>query len=378
MTRYELVSAESRLADVVVRLSREQRVAVDLESNGFFRYRERVCLVQLAAAETAFLVDPLAIDDPQPLGRLLADPSVEKIFHAPDYDLRSLDRDWGFRVNNLFDTGIAAALAGSTRLGLQSVLMEHAGVELVKPRKLQRSDWTIRPLSDVALDYAAQDVLHLPRVRESLSARLKELSRLEWAEEEFARMETVRHVPPDRESAFLSTRGSRDLDGRGLAILHSLSRFREREAGRLDRPLFKVIPDSALIQLSSDPTTNLSNVKGLGRYARPPANRGLKTAIAKGISAQPVTRPRQTRSGGRLSPSERKRVSDRLRSLKGWRNGLGSELGLDATLLWPAASLGRLAQNPADLDAELQSPEVRDWQKRQFVQSLKAVLQTLP
>ena len=235
MIRYELVSAESRLADVVVRLSRERRVAVDLESNGFFRYRERVCLVQLAAAETAFLVDPLAIDDPQPLGRLLADPLVEKIFHAPDYDLRSLDRDWGFRVNNLFDTGIAAALAGSTRLGLQSVLMEYAGVELVKPRKLQRSDWTIRPLSDVALDYAAQDVLHLPRVRESLSARLKELSRLEWAEEEFARMETVRHVPPDRELAFLSTRGSRDLDGRGLAILRSLSRFRDLR-GQSPRP----------------------------------------------------------------------------------------------------------------------------------------------
>ena len=151
----------------------------------------------------------------------------------PDYDLRSLDRDWGFRVNNLFDTSIAAAFAGSEQLGLQSVVEEHAGVELVKDRKLQRSDWTMRPLSPEALTYSADDVLHLLKVRESLSARLETLSRLSWAEEEFARMENVRHTPPERELAFLSIKGSRDLDGRGLAILRSLYQFREQEAKHL-------------------------------------------------------------------------------------------------------------------------------------------------
>ena len=147
MSQIELVSVESQLAEVVERISRAPRVAVDIESNGFFRYHERVCLVQLASAETAFLVDPLAIEDMRPLGDLLGDRSVEKVFHAADYDLRSLDRDWGFRVNNLFDTGIAAGFVGSKQLGLQSVVEEHAGVELAKHRKLQRSDWTLRPLS---------------------------------------------------------------------------------------------------------------------------------------------------------------------------------------------------------------------------------------
>ena len=251
MSQIELVSVESQLAEVVERISRAPRVAVDIESNGFFRYHERVCLVQLASAETAFLVDPLAIEDMRPLGDLLGDRSVEKVFHAADYDLRSLDRDWGFRVNNLFDTGIAAAFVDSKQLGLQSVVEEHAGVELAKHRKLQRSDWTLRPLSPEALKYAADDVLHLLQVREALSARLKELSRLAWAEEEFARLENVRHTPPDRELAFLSIKGSRDLDGRGLAVLRSLFQFREQEASRLDRPFFKVIPDSALVKLSS-------------------------------------------------------------------------------------------------------------------------------
>ena len=276
MSRIELVDTGPRLSEVVDRISRAPRVAVDIESNGFFRYHERVCLVQLAASETAFLVDPLAIDDVQPLGDLLGDQSVEKVFHGADYDLRSLDRDWGFRVNILFDSGIAAAFVGSARLGLQSVVLEQLGIELPKPLELQRSDWTLRPLSPEALDYAANDVLHLSRVRETLASQLKELSRLEWAKEEFTRLENVRHAPADRESAFLSVKGSQGLDGRGLAILRSLFQFREREASRLDRSRFRVMPDSALVQVASEPTADLSAVKGLGRYGRSPACEGLR------------------------------------------------------------------------------------------------------
>ena len=377
MSQIELVSVESQLAEVVERISRAPRVAVDIESNGFFRYHERVCLVQLASAETAFLVDPLAIEDMRPLGDLLGDRSVEKVFHAADYDLRSLDRDWGFRVNNLFDTGIAAGFVGSKQLGLQSVVEEHAGVELAKHRKLQRSDWTLRPLSPEALKYAADDVLHLLQVREALSARLKELSRLAWAEEEFARLENVRHTPPDRELAFLSIKGSRDLDGRGLAVLRSLFQFREQEASDLDRPFFKVIPDSALVKLSSEPTADLSTVKGLGRFGRPPANRALKAAIDKGLRSRPVTWPKRTRSEETWSPAERERVRTRLRSLKTWRSQLGRELRLDSGLLWPAVSLERLAWRPCGLHSELVSPEVRSWQKREFGAALRTILATL-
>ena len=210
----ELVSTASRLAEVVDVLLQAPRVAVDLESNGFFRYHECVCLVQLSAGETAFLVDPLAIDDMGPLGVLLGDRSVEKVFHAADYDIRSLDRDWGFRVVGLFDTGIAAAFVGSSQLGLQSVVQEQTGVALAKPRKLQRSDWTRRPLEPEALRYAADDVLHLQQVREALSAKLQELSRLEWVKEEFARLENVRHTPADREQAYLSVKGGAASTGK--------------------------------------------------------------------------------------------------------------------------------------------------------------------
>ena len=354
------------------------RVAVDIESNGFFRYNERVCLVQLASTESAFLIDPLALDDVGPLGDLLGDRSVEKVFHAADYDLRSFDRDWGFRVRNIFDTSIAAAFVGSKQLSLQHAVKEHAGVELAKSRKLQLSDWTKRPLSHEALSYAANDVLHLLDVREAQSARLKKLSRLQWVKEEFTRLENVRHTPPDHESAFLSIKGSHELDGRGLAVLRSLFQFRKQEARRLDRPFFKVIQDSALVRLSSDPTANLSTVKGLGRFGHPPADRGLKRAIAEGLRSRPVTRPKPTRSRDeRWCPEERQKARTRFRSLKAWRSHLGEELELDPSLLWPTVSLDRLARRPCSLHSELVSPEVRSWQKQEFGNALRIVLESL-
>ena len=127
MGQIEFIDTDAGLAEAVGLLSYERRVAVDMESNGFFRYHERICLVQLAAGDTAFVVDPLAIDDLRPLGVLLANGSLEKLFHAAGNDVRSLHRDWGFRVDNLFDTSIAAAFVGSTQLGMQAVLKEHAG-----------------------------------------------------------------------------------------------------------------------------------------------------------------------------------------------------------------------------------------------------------
>ena len=228
MIHINLVESESHLATVVDDLRKTDRVAVDIESNGFFRYHERICLVQISAGETAFIVDPLTIDDVRPLGDLLADSSVEKIFHASGYDLRSFDRDWGFKVSNLFDTLVAAAFVGAEQLGLQSVVKEYTGVILPKDRKLQRSDWTLRPLSSEALTYAASDVVHLLRVRDAISEQLKKLSRLSWVQEESRMMQKVRHTQPNRELAFLSAKGSRELDGRGLAILRSLFEFRER------------------------------------------------------------------------------------------------------------------------------------------------------
>ena len=267
----EIVTGGERLAQVVEDASRRPRVALDLEANGFHRYPERICLLQLAWAESVVLIDPLAIPDVSPLGELLADPSAEVVMHSADYDVRSLDREWKFEVRNLFDTSIASAFVGSEKLGLAAVLEEHLSVSVNKSKRLQRADWTTRPLSPEAQRYAAEDVYHLERLRDLLAKRLRDLGRLDWVQEECERQTRVQFRPRDLEWAFASLKGSRTLDGRGLAVLRELHRFREQEAVRMDRPSFKVMSDATLVGLAASPRSDLAAIKSLGRYRTPPA-----------------------------------------------------------------------------------------------------------
>ena len=370
----ETIADAARLETVVDTASRQTRVAVDLESNGFHRYPERVCLVQIAVGDEAYFVDPLSVEDVSPLGRLLADASVEKVFHSADYDVRSLSRDWGFRVHGLFDTSIAAAFTGSERLGLAAVLKEHLDVDIPKSKKLQRADWTLRPLSNEMLRYAAADVLHLARLREVLHGKLRKLGRTGWVEEETERLAAVRHSEPDPEWGFLSIKGSRDLDGRGLAVLRSLHDFRESEARRRDRPPFKVLSDAVLVALAAEPGSDLMRVKGIGPYAYRRNSSGLRSAIREGLGSAPVKRPRPLPSGRpRLSRADREAAAKRLRLLKQWRLEHAGRLKLDPGLLWPAPSLERLSVEPGDFDGEAKSDEVRQWQRRELGQSLRAL-----
>ena len=162
----EVIDTPARLASLVETLLQEPCIALDSESNSFHRYPERVCLVQIATRTDAWMIDPLAFEDVTSFGRLLADKGVEKVIHAADNDVRSFDREWGFRVGNVYDTSIAGRFTGMRRSGLDTVLLEGLGVTIKKSKNLQRADWTVRPLSAEAMAYAVDDVTHLiDRVR---------------------------------------------------------------------------------------------------------------------------------------------------------------------------------------------------------------------
>ena len=348
---------------------------MDLESNGFHRYLERVCLVQLAMADEIYLIDTLAIEDMAPLGVLLSAPSVVKIFHSAAYDIRSLDRDWGFRVSPLFDTSIGAAFIGHTRLGLAALIKDWFDVEIPKTKRLQRADWTVRPLSAELREYAATDVIYLARLAELLNDRLSVLGRTEWVREECERLTDVRYAAPDCKSSFLSVKGSRKLNGQGLAILRALYFFRDREALRRDCPPFKVFSNTAMLALSESPKADLSTVKGLGRYSYGRGATGVRESLLEGMDADPVIRPSaNVGERPRVKAEERSAIRKRLQLLKQWRLEHARHLDLDAGLLWPAASLERLSANPSILEDEFESREVRRWQREEFGASLSAFL----
>ena len=369
MTSPALIDGQRELDAAVAALASAPALAVDTESDSRHRYPEKVCLIQLSDGAETYLVDALAGLDYGGLGRAFADARVQKILHGGDYDLRCLDRDFGFAFANCCDTSIAARFAGLERFGLASLLEDLLGINIPKDQKLRRADWSRRPLPPDALAYAAADALHLPALRDALDKRLRALGRRDWVAEECARLAEVRHAPPDPAMAFLSVKGAHALDERALAILKALWTFREGEARRLNRPPGYILSAQALAFLSANPNADLAKVPGLGPVLVRRYGRAIRAALAVGKAAPPETRPRPE---GPFVPRMTKPESALLARLKKWRAGLGAELRLDPSLLWPMRSLERLARAPQSLDAELQASEIRAWQRKEFAASLRA------
>ncbi len=376
-----MVTDAHGLARLVERLSREQCIVIDTESNSFHRFPDRVCLVQIAAGGRAWVIDPLEMttDDVAPLGVLLADPDIEKVIHAASNDIRVLDKEWSFRVANVFDTSIAAQFCGMRRIGLDSVLLDALGVAIVKSKSLQRADWTVRPLPDEALQYAVDDVLHLQDLRDELVRRLEELGRAQWAKEECRRLENVRYRTPDPpEIAFLNTKGSRALGPQELAVLRELYVFRYNEGMRRDMPPFKIMSDAVLTTIAAAGHDELGEIEGIPPNSLRRYGKRLQRARERGLASPPVTRPRNgnSNSNGAEGRPTREQI-DLLRALKAWRNERGEELSLDPALIWPMPSLERLARDPSLLNDETGegASVVREWQAREFRESLAAALE---
>ncbi|MFC2003906.1 ribonuclease D [Chloroflexota bacterium] len=365
----EIVSRPARLGAAAREMVGSHAIALDTESNSFHHYPEQLCLIQIASRHKVYIIDTISLYDLAPLRDVLADVSIEKVVHGADYDIRSLDRHCGLHIHNLFDTSIAARFIGITQFGLASLTRDLLGITINKSKRLQRTDWGRRPLSTGALEYAATDVRHLLALREILDQRLRTLGRAAWVAEECARIEEVRYTTPNLETAYLSVKGVKDLDGHGLAVLQSLFLFREEEARRQHRPPFFVLPDASLIFLATSPEAVLSEVPGLGQTGLKRFGQGLQQALRNGITATPIHRPRLIKAV-RASEEQVQRLS----RLKEWRTSLGSSLSLEPSLLWPLTSLKRLAKAPDTLSVELTSDNICHWQRDVVASSLQACL----
>ncbi len=369
----EIVSQSAQLDVAVQAMAGSRAIALDTESNSFQHYPEQLCLIQIATRHKVHIIDTISLKELAPLKEVLVDDSIKKVVHGADYDIRSLDRHYGFRIRNLYDTNIAARFAGITQVGLAALIKDLLSVNIHKSKRLQRADWGRRPLSAEALDYATTDVRYLLALRETLDQRLQALGRTAWVTEECARLEEVRYTAPNLETAYLSIKEAKNLDGCGLAILRSLFLFREKEARRQRRPPFFVIPDAALIYLATSPTAALSEVPGLGQTGLQRFGRGLHQALRDGLAAPPIHRPPPMTA----EPVSHEQIQ-RLSRLKAWRSSISVTLSLDPTLLWPTASLERLAKSPDTLGVELTSTNIRCWQRDHFASSLHAYLESLP
>lgn len=340
-----VVTTDDQLRRLVSSVQNLPHLAVDTESNSLHAYRERVCLIQLSTREADYLIDPLALHDISPLGPLLADGAVEKVFHAAEYDLACLRRDFGFHAANLFDTRVAARTLGRLRTGLGDLLEEAFAVHLDK--RHQRANWGKRPLPEMLLDYARLDTRYLLPLRDRLIEELRQAGRMAEAAEECQRLASAPAPPTENGEGFWRVTNARKLSGTQAAVLRELYAQREAEAQRRDCPPFKVLGDDALLALAQAMPRNraaLEKVDGVSERARGRYGSEWLVAIRRGLDAPPPPRP-VSRNGDESSQA-------RFQRLREWRREAAAARGVESDLILPRDMAWEIARaNPADMDA---------------------------
>jgi ribonuclease D len=362
---WSYVDTLPKLAAFVAAVRREPRLGVDTEAASFHRYRDRIYLLQISSASQTALIDPLAVTDLAPMGALLSDPQVEKVFHDADYDLRVLDRDYGFRAVRLFDTRIAAQLAGEPAIGLAALLDKYAGIKLDKEH--QKADWSLRPLTPPMLAYAAADTQHLLTLRDALEQRLTQLGRLTWAQEEFKQLESLRWTGPAAgggdEETYLRLKGAKALQPRSLAALRLLHRWRETVAEREDKAPFRIIGNDALLGVSRALPASPPDLSGIRELPSSLARRhgaALLDAVARAKALPDGELPRLER---RARPQKDAGFDARVDKLKEARNRVATALGLEAGVLCGRTTLEAVVRaRPVDRAALERVTELRRWQ----------------
>lgn len=251
--KWLLVDTPKKLQRAVSDFEQANVLSIDTEYDSFRYFREKLCLIQIHSNHTTYIFDPLNNLNLSFLGRYFDNHHIVKILHAADNDIRLLKRDYKFNFRNIFDTHRAALLLGFKELSLEKMIKEFAGVELKKSRKIQRSPWDNRPLTEEQLQYAVQDVIYLPVLYEKQYLELKRRDLNDSAAEAFARIAETnwKEKRIDRQGHTKIT-GYNSLNQKQKDLLKKLYVWRFHRAKDENRAVFMFLPDSNLLGLAQD------------------------------------------------------------------------------------------------------------------------------
>ncbi len=296
-------------ADGLEHLARALRgspwLAVDTEFLRERTYHPRLCLVQVATDDLVACIDPLAIDDLDPLWQRLLDPATVVVLHAARQDLELVYHLTGRLPAQVFDTQLAATVLGQgDQVGYARLVKDLLDIDLDKSQT--RTDWCRRPLTRAQLDYAADDVRHLRTIYHAQRRQLAELGREDWLTADFAALGDPDAYRPDPRGAWQRVRGQQKLKPRQRAVLRELAAWRERLAEASDRPRRWVMKDDTLLALASQQPRDrgdLERVRGLDAATRDRHGDALLAAIADGRAVPGTDLPRVPR-GPRLDEAQ--------------------------------------------------------------------------
>jgi ribonuclease D len=353
-----------QLADELVHW---KRIAVDTESNSLHAFQEQLCLIQFSTPRTDYLVDPLGLKNLNPLQIIFRTPGIELVFHAAEYDLICLKRDFSITVASLFDTMQAARILGYEKVGLDSMLEIKLGIKLNK--KYQKADWGERPLSYEMLNYARLDTHHLLDLRDSLQTELQARGRWDLAQEEFVRLAHGNGNGKGEVPAWQRVKGAQKFTDRQLTILQQLCTWREKQAKQMNRPPFKVIDDKRLIAITQTLPETHKDLTKLGLTARQIHLFGneILEAVRRGKQTTMVSRPHS------LRPNQA--FLDRLNVLSEWRKKVGLKTGVESDVILPRNWMNHIAEkNPGNLKELANLMPDSPWRIKEFGEEILAVI----
>jgi ribonuclease D len=370
---YKMINTPNELENFVRTIENEKAVGVDLEADSMYHFKEKVCLIQMAATNINVVIDPLVVKDLSPLKPIFNRGDICKIFHGADYDVRSLYRDFRITIHNLFDTELASRFLGFPESGLEAVLKNKFAVTLDK--KFQRKDWSKRPLPPDMIAYAAKDAGYLLPLAQSLKAELERKKRLGWVSEECEYLSRVRPSTAKDQPLYLNFKGAGKLDPRSLAVLEALLGFRREVARKKDKPLFRIFGNRSLLELAGKKPLNLEQLEKTGALSSRQISmygREMLTAIQGAMKLPAEELPIYPR---KKSPRVSLAVAERVKALRNWRDKQVQKLAIDPALICTKALISTIAvQRPLKLSELAAIKEMKNWQRNEFGRDIVGVL----
>lgn len=344
MVSFQFIDRAEQLNDVVKRHAGERAVGLDTEFMRDRTFFPQLCLVQLASERGVFCIDPLAIGDLGSLDALLADGTCRKIVHAARQDIEVLLTRCRALPSQVFDTQVAAALLGMPpQIGYGDLVKRELGVELEKAHA--RTDWTIRPLSAEQLEYAAEDVCHLPPLAAALERDLGQRGRASWFAYEMQRIADPALYRAQPEEAWRRLKGLDALDARRMEVAKALARWREERAMRRDLPRGWILADEVLqeiVRVLPADRDALARIRALPRGVVEKSGEVLIATIAE--SAHLGSEPQRRRE--RPDPEHERR----LKTLSAIVRRVAADIGLSPEVLATRRDLQNLLNGRRDIE----------------------------
>jgi len=252
-TKWLLVDTPKKLQRAIDDFKQAKILSIDTEYDSFRYFKEILCLIQIHANNTTYIFDPLNDIDLSFLGKYFCNQQIVKILHAADNDIRLLKRDYKFDFKNIFDTHRAALLLGFKQLSLEKMIKQFVGVELKKNKKMQRSRWDNRPLTEEQLEYAVQDVIYLPALYEKQSAELDIKDLKDAAGEDFAKIAAANWQEKRiNRHGHTKIKGYYCLNEEQRELFKKLYAWRFHRAREENRAIFMFLPDKNLLELAQN------------------------------------------------------------------------------------------------------------------------------